>query len=191
MRVGLLCLTVIASAVSHPLAASDKADIDTSPRVFAAAGGKYWVRVTTKREWGGERWNWTTTMALSHAEGGRAGYAADKVVAEFTLDVFPARVLVTDRGEMITLGHFGGVNLESTIAVYGPDGKKRGASEYMEFLEPLKAGGSGSPRQLGYEILRDGKGAEFSHTGTDEFLTIPLPEGKVAKLSLRTGRPAK
>ena len=83
----------------------DKADIDTSPRVFASAHGN-WVRVTTKREWGDDEWKWTTSMALSHAEGGGKGYADDKVVSEITLDNFPDRILISRKGDLIVLGHF-------------------------------------------------------------------------------------
>lgn len=190
MQCGWLALSVLAVLLSlRPAVASDKADIDTSPRVFASANGKYWVRLTTKREMGHVN-KWTTKMVVSHADGGAKGYADEKVISEITLDNFPARLLVSDRGHIITLGHFGAVSLESVITVYGPDGKKRGSTEFMEFLEPLPAGGSGSPRALGYERLRNGKGADFLYYSTD-YLVIPLPENKSAKLSLATGRPAE
>jgi hypothetical protein len=190
MRLEVLALSLMTGVLAVlPAGAGEKADIDTSPRVFASANGKYWVRVTTKRDWGGDKWNWTTKMVVSHADGGRTGYADDKVVSETTLDTFPARMLVSDKGDLIVLGHFGGVSLEGVLTVYGPDGKKRGSADFMEFLAPLPAGGAGSPRQIGYERLRDGKGADFLYYSTD-YLVIPLSERRVAKLSLATGRPA-
>jgi hypothetical protein len=165
-----------------PAWAGEKPDIDTSPRTFASANGKYWVRVTTKREIGDVN-KWTTTLTVSHAEGGNA----DKVLSTTTLDTFPDRILVSDKGDMTVLGHFDGIGWEGIITVYGDDGKRRGSTKFMEFLEPLARG---AQRTTGEQNLRYGKGATYQYYSTD-FLVIPLTESRVARLSLETGRPAE
>ena len=189
-RVALALILFLALASATAACASDKADIDTSPRVFASASGKYWVRVTTRREMA-EVNRWTTTLTLYHADGGNKGYADEKVVSETALDNFPARILVSDKGHMTTLGHFGSVSLEGVITVYGPDGKKRGSTEFIEFLQPLAGGGSGSPRAIGHEMLREGKGATYDFYRTPEWLILPLGNDRVARLNLQNGRPAE
>ena len=133
---------------------------------------------------------WTTAMIVYHADGGSKGYADEQIVSNTMLDTFPARLLVSDKGDITVLGHFGAIGLESVITVYGPDGKKHGSTDFMEFLKPLPGGGSGSPRAIGYERLRSGKGADYLYYSTD-YLVIPLNDKQVAKLSLETGRPAE
>jgi hypothetical protein len=164
-------------------AGSGKADIDTSPRVFASASGKYWVKVTTKRGMTSEAPKWATKLSVYHA---REGADEETVMSRTTLDIFPDRMLVSDKGDLIVLGHFDAVGFQSVMTVYGPDGTRRGTSRFMEFLEPIP---SGPLRAEANENLRFGKGAAFRYYSTD-FLVIPLGARKVARVSLESGRPA-
>lgn len=177
-------------ALAAPADAGEKADIDTSPRVFASASGKYYVRVTTKREWTDDGSKWTTRLTLSHAEGGRTGYADDRVVSETVIDTFPMRMLVSEFGDMIALSHADEVAVQGVITVYDRDGKRRGSTGHMELIGSLPGGGYAAPRSVARERLVSGQGAEFLHHGT-VYLVIPQGGDRVAKISLENGRPAE
>jgi hypothetical protein len=172
------------AGMTAPGIAGDKPDIDTSPRVFASASGKYWVRITTKREMRDVN-RWTTTMVVYHADGCAE---EEKIVSKTTLTTFPRQVLVSNFGEVITLGHCGEVSVEPIITVYGPDGKRRGETKFIEFIDLTPRG---PQRVETYQKLANGTGAVFDYNRTPHLLVVPLSEGKVARLSLKSGRPAE
>jgi hypothetical protein len=183
MRIWMAYILLFSTAaMAAPDGPGRKRDIDTSPRVFASANGRYWVRVTTRREMGDEGSRWTTQMVVSHAQDCAE---EEKVASRTTLDTFPDRVLVSDKGDIIIIGQYASVGWRGAITVYGPDGVRRGATEFAEFLEPLQ----GAERRVAWENLRYVKGPAFEYYSTD-FLVIPLGPGKVARVSLATGRPA-
>jgi len=141
------------------------------------------VRITTKREMTGDGSKWTTQMVVYHAE---QCAEEEKVRSKTSLDIFPREMLVSDKGDLIMLGHFNGIGAQSIITVYGPDGKRHGQTNYSEFLDAIPRG---PQRNEALQNLVHGKGAAFQYYNTD-FLVIPLSAGKIARLSLESGRPA-
>ncbi len=178
----LVLMAMLASVAAFAMA-SDKEDIDTSPHVFASASGKYWVRITTKREYVDEGNKWTTNMVLYHAE---QGSEKETVVYQTTLNTFPRRALVSDFGQVVTLDQCVEVSVKSIITVFGRDGKPRGETEYIELLKEIP---SGPERQEAFRNLASGAGATFNYYHTPHILNFPLGDGKVARLSMDSGRP--
>lgn len=160
-----------------------KTKIDLSPRTYAAHEGNIAARILPKQDppEASESYVYETGLLIYqlHPDG------SEKIVSRTVLDTLPRQVLVSKRGDVVSLGHHGirgdaGV----VVSIYGKDGKRKGTADFIAVLEGL----TGADRNLAYEAFTQGRGATFQYDWySRDYVVLPISPKRTVWIALDNG----
>lgn len=176
-------LLVMASASHADGPAGCKTRINLSPRVYAAHEGNFGVKILPKQDppESSESYVYETGLLIYQLNPD----GSEKTVSHSILDTLPLQVLVSKRGDVVSLGHHGvrgdaGV----VVSIYGKDGKRKGTADFITVLEGL----SGADRNLAYPALTEGRGAAFRYDWYNrDFVVLPVSPKRTVWIALDNG----